>query len=465
MSKAIKKRPLRKGFRHKPGGNCWEGIQSPQAEDVCPRHTVVFHGAEPESIHPPRGECPGCPRCPACDNMNLATSLSAPDHPPLHIVEAPPELYTLNPTASKTDLLFACTYPWGRKVKREPIGERTRFGSAFHQVMEGRLQSRRPLLALAAAGEWGVDLDELHERVDEAVPVVKAWLAGANMWGLDFIKAGIQTEVSVAYNPTTGEARFLPDGPGPNHDYPGREPGEICGTADVVSTIGWAGRRKKGDTTPTTLLVLDHKSGWNVAADWQPQTPAESGQLRTLALGLAKLYKADRVIVAYFHAPRTGTPQVYEDLLTLDDLEAHRKALKAALGNVGSDWLRPGPWCAYCPAFMICPTQTTSLVELKRSGGPLTAERVGAIHQAVTGYDSLRDRLREEMRAWVRNNGPAVRPDGQLIDLVERTKTSLSQASVVRALGALKGGKMLQKLKAAGAIETKTNLELRVVKP
>jgi hypothetical protein len=474
MSKSVaKKRSLRKGFRHKPGGNCWEGIQSPQDEDVCLRHTVVFHGAR--SINPPRGECPGCPRCPACDNLNLATSLSAPDHPPLHIVESPPELYTLNPTASKTDLLFACTYPWGRKVKREPVGERTRFGSAFHEVMEFALSDKPNrardvnVLANAVALKWDIDPTELHERTIEAFDAVWPWLSGANMWNLNFIKAGIQTEVAIAYNPSTDESRLLPDGPGMNHDYPGRKPGEIPGTSDVVSILvddkirrGW--NKDLSGFNHNTLLVLDHKSGWNVAADWQPQTPAESGQLRTLALGLARLHKAHQVIVAFFHVPRGGTPTIYADMLTSGDLEAHRKALKSALGNVGTDWLRAGPWCAHCPAFTICPTQTTTLVELKRSGGPLTAERVGAIHQAAAAYDDIRDRLREEIRAWVSRFGPGIRPDGQLVDLVERTKTSLSQASVIRAMGPLAGGKMLAKLKEVGAVETKTGMELRAVK-
>lgn len=434
-----------KGFPHKSGGNCWEGVQSPQDEDVCLRHDE------------PRGSCEKCSRCPACDNLNLATSLS------VEPVEAPLETFTFLPSASKVDLLFACTYPFGKTLKREPVGERTRFGSAFHEGMEALLKGHK-WDRKAAAGAWGVDSTELKERVAEALPVVKAWLSGGNMWGLDFIAAEIQTEVSVGISPATGEARFLPDGPGEHHDYPGRLPNEVPGTADVVSIIGWAGHQKKNEAPLKTLLVLDHKSGWNVAQNWQPQTPAESGQLRTLALALAKLYQVDQVIVAFFHAPTEGTLTVYADLLTAKDLEAHRKALKSALGNIGSGWMRDGPWCPLCPAFTICPTQTTALVELKRGCGPLTAERVGAIHQAAALYDGLRERLREEMRAWVARNGPGVRPDGQLVDLVEKEVTGLSQASIIRALGPLKGAKEIARLKKLKCVETKKRLELRAVK-
>jgi hypothetical protein len=31
---------------------------------------------------------------------------------------------------------MACSYPWGKRVPREEVGERTRFGSAFHEGLE-----------------------------------------------------------------------------------------------------------------------------------------------------------------------------------------------------------------------------------------------------------------------------------------------------------------------------------------
>jgi hypothetical protein len=458
--KALK---LRKGFRHQPGGNCWEGVTSPVTpggEDAhCSRHEIWLDGPNGRHTHPLRGECPTCPRCPACDNMNLATSLNTPDEPVRSLALVPDPTFVFNPTASKTDLLFACTYPFGRKLKREPVGERTRFGSAFHEGMEAGLASRRARRDLAKV--WDVSGEELGDRVSEALPVIKAWLQGDNMWGLSFIRAGLQLEQSVAYDPATNEARLLPDGPGEHHDYPDRREGEIPGTADVVSLVAYV----TPDTfTHRTLLVLDHKSGWNVAADWQPQTPAESGQLRTLALGLATLHGADQVIVAFFHAPRGGQPVIYADMLQVSDLQAHRKALRAALGNIGSGWMRPGDWCDHCPAVRVCPTQIPNLIELKRTPGPLTNEKVGAVHQALGTYRGLAEYLTGELRAWVQKNGPAVRPDGQTVDLIPRKRTNLSQASVVRAYGPLKGGKVLDKLRRDGAIEESENLELRATR-
>ena len=113
-----------------------------------------------------------------------------------------------------------------------------------------------------------------------------------------------------------------------------------------------------------------------------------------------------------------GQPMVYEDMLSSGDLQAHRKALRTAMNNIGNGWLRPGEWCPHCPAFRSCPTQTTTLVQIKRGTGALTSERVGAIHQALAEYVKLEEYLKDEMRAWVKANGPAARPDGKEVDLI-----------------------------------------------
>ena len=460
MKKSPKAPKLKKGFAHVHGGNCWEGIQSASTEDVCGLHDE------------PRGDCDTCPRCPACDNMNLAMSLAAPaPEPKLALVPPPTRVYL--PTASKTDHLFACTWPFGKNVPREEVGERTRFGSAFHAVLEKGLRRRVPsyghtipqaeLAAITGdlAKKWKVDVDELQERVTDSFPVIYNWLDGGNMWGLDFLKAGLQLEIASAFNPTTGEARILKNGAGPDHDYPERQPGEVPGTADVVCVTPCG--MKKGNQVPRRLLILDHKSGWNVGADWQPRTPAELGQLRTLACAFAKIHGIDNVIVAFFHARRGAEPIVVADELTPSDLEAHRKALKAAMRNVGSEWMRPGPWCTTCAARKICPTKAPVLAELKRTAGPMTATRIGAIHQILGEYRHLEEDLVSEMRAWIKANGPGVRPDGRSVDLVPRKRSNLSMASIIRAYGPLAGGKLIAKLKADGAIEELENLELRSV--
>ena len=469
-----KTRTLNKGYKHIPGGNCWEGIQSPSEEDECVDH---YGPADSQgcAFHPPRGECPECPRCPACDNMNLAMSLAGPDPQPTKLAVVPQPTRVYLPSASKTDHLFACTWPFGRSVPHEQVGDRTRFGSAFHEVMESTLRAglnkKGPKSSgvAAAAKKWDVDVNELNARVVEGAPVIQAWLKGGNMWGLDFTKGQMHLEVSVGYTPKTGEARVIPGGPGPDHDYPERQDGEVPGTADVVALSAYgkpnppAWWEMSRIIAPRTLLVLDHKSGWNVGQEWQPQTPAESGQLLTLAAALSKLHEVDQIILAFFHARRDSTPIILDDMVTASDLETHRKRLVAAMKNIGSEWMRPGPWCTHCRARSICPTRTTALTALGKPPGPMTSQRVGHVHQTLAEWRKLEEDLVAEMRSWVKANGPAQRPDGWLVDLVPRKRTNLSQASVIRAFGPLKGAKILAQLRAAGAIEEIENLELRAV--
>jgi hypothetical protein len=469
-----------KKLRHKRGGNC-RIAEVGRNQVVCPKHDQ------------PRGECTKCPKCPACENRELAESLgagyitsaynfrwpgptpSSPStqkrilstaldtwreltHPATGNEEEAPapidDLSLITPTASKSDLFLACSWPWGKKARKDPVGERTRFGIAFHEVMARLLQGGLAIIP-EVAKKFDVDGDELHDRTNEAYGVLATWLHGGNVWGITFRKFVV--EVSVAYDPSTDMATATEPPDEANHEYPNVPVGSIPGTADLVSVLS-------PPHTAKTVLVLDHKSGWNVAADWQPQTPAESGQLRTLALALCRLHNADRAIVAFFHAPAGGVPIVLADTLESSDLEVHRKALLAAQKRVGNGWMHPGHWCTFCPAWSICPTNTTSLVELKRSPGPMTSERVGAIHQALGEYGRLEERLRDEMRAWVGLNGPGVRPDGSYVDLVPKEVTGLSQASIIRALGKLKGAKEIQRLKKLGAVETKTRIELRAVK-
>jgi hypothetical protein len=371
-------------------------------------------------------------------------------------VEAPPtELVRLvRPTMSKTDLLFACSYPWFKSVHAETVGERTRFGSAFHEGAEAILRGKR-FNAKASAKKWDVDVDELRDRVGSALPVLLKWLRGSNMWGLDFTRGKVSTEVTAALNMAGGPTRLLPGGPGNAHDYPEALEEEFPGTADLISVA---------ESNSRILLVLDHKSGWNVAADWQPRTPAENGQLRSLATAFADLYAPDLVIVAFFHAPLEGLPQVMADELTPVDLEAHRIELKRAWKRLGNGWLHPGDWCSYCPAWSACPTNTTSLTVLQRAGGPLTAQRVGAIHQARREFNRMSDRLGEEIRAWVAANGPGECPDGSTVELVEKMVERLSKSSVLAALGPDKGSAMLDSLRSCGALAEKAQLELRAVK-
>lgn len=382
----------------------------------------------------------------------LAASLAVVETPPAELVRL------VRPTMSKTDLLFQCSYPWFKSVHPEVVGEPARFGSAFHEGAEAALGGKKFNIK-AAAKKWEIDPTALSERINTAMPVLMKWLRGENMWGLDFTRGKVSTEVTAALNlvDSTAPTRFLSGGPGDAHDYPQAGPDEFPGTADLTSLVNPRGPNR-------ILLVLDHKSGFNVAADWQPRTPAENGQLRSLATAFSDLYDPDLVIVAFFHAPLDGVPIVLADELTTGDIGTHRTELQRAWRRLGNGWLHPGDHCAYCPAWSVCPTNTTSLTVLQRSGGPLNSQRVGAIHQAMGEFNRMADKLRAEIRDWVTRNGVGERPDGQTVELVEKTVERLSKASVLEALGPAKGNAMLDSLRACGALAEKPQMELRAVK-
>jgi DNA-binding transcriptional ArsR family regulator len=171
-----------------------------------------------------------------------------------------------------------------------------------------------------------------------------------------------------------------------------------------------------------------------------------------------------RIVVGFVHAPANSRPTIYAEEITHKALAEYARNLHTALERVGDGSLRPGPWCKYCPARGVCPTRTSALAELKAPQGiALTAERVGARHQALEIYRDLAHQVDEENRAWITKNGAAVRPDGKLVDFISRHYSNLSQASIVRALGPIKGGEMIDDLKEKGCIEQGERMELRTL--
>src|SRR5579885_1057010 len=366
-------------------------------------------------------------------------------------------------TMSRTDLLLACPYPWGKRGPYDKPGLPARFGSAFHEVMAALLDRTRIPEGGFAAIKSGipvrygsdVDADDVLARAESSFEYLSKWLAGENQFGVDFGARRAVIEVSVAYNPIYDEARYCAPPRPEDHIYPDKQPDEICGTEDLIAPSPTAKRGK----LKNTILVLDHKTGWEVGQ------PAESGQLLTLALAFSRIYKSQSAVVAFNHAPSTDTPTVYADTIGPQALQKHRTRLIEAMRLRGTGIMRIGPHCEYCPAYSICPTNRTSLVELRRGSlaEPLTAERVGYIHEALGQYDKLATQLRSELREWVKQNGPGVRSDGKIVDILTKNVRNLSMASIERALGKIEGAKEIARLEKLGCIETSEREELRAV--
>jgi hypothetical protein len=168
------------------------------------------------------------------------------------------------------------------------------------------------------------------------------------------------------------------------------------------------------------------------------------------------------VNVGIIHAPRNGGTSIQTHALKGSVLDEHRRALKRALTRVGDGSLRPGGHCVslYCPALRVCPSQTNALVALKAPGA-LSHGRVGEIHQTMQLYDRHVEQLKAEMRAWVREHGPGVRPDGQLVVLKSKTRESLSKTSITEALGAKEAERVIDILAKGGCVKTVEFEELR----
>jgi hypothetical protein len=364
------------------------------------------------------------------------------------------DLVEVLPTMSKTDALLQCAWRWGRRAPRDPGGEPARFGSACHEVYAKLASSsaftKKELKTwcVEAADRFAVDAREVQDIVKASWPEFNAWMSGKNPWNQDFTRCRPMLEYSVAYDVVAGTTRECDAPDDVTHSYKDRDLNELPGTADIVF---W--RHKE------YLCVLDYKTGYDI-----PE-PCNSGQMLSLALALSKLYTTRmQVIVGFMHAPRGGggLPTVYADTVSLERLEEHAEALRAAWRIRGTS-MTPGEWCKYCPAFTICPTQSSMLVELRRgaNGAPLTKERVGAIHQQLASYDALAKQLRAQLRGYVAKHGAVARPDGKILDLVEREYESLSKSSIEEALGLVEASKEIGRLRKKGCVKQGKRLELR----
>jgi hypothetical protein len=340
----------------------------------------------------------------------------------------------LQASMSRTDLLLQCQWPFGRELEKEPAGEEAKLGTEVHAVLAKRLQG----------GEAKCKSLEIHERSAEAMAVLVPWLRGENPWRRSWLTGG--KEVEVSYGWRNGKGRKIAPPSEDTHTYPDVFPQELPGTVDLALT---------GAGLP--LVVLDHKTGREVGP------PAESGQLMSQALPLLKPHHK-RIILAYGHYPADGDAQVIADEVSRDDLNRHAAKLKTAMAKIGDGSLRPGSWCKLCPALRECPTQTSALAELKAPQGMvLSAQKAGAIHETLAHYDGLKRKLQEQIQDWVTENGPAIRPDGKVVDWIERPYSALSQASIKKAYGPEEGTAVLEKLEADGALTRGVRKEFRAI--
>lgn len=378
---------------------------------------------------------------PELDPTAVPAVFQGGDFHPVEVDTKPAPMVLCRPSMSHTDLLLQCQWPFSREVPYDAPGEEAVFGTGYHGLMATAMQHN--VVEVKAKGD-----PALLERVNSTLAELRPWLRGGNPWKVDWIGQTNQIfiERSMAYNPNGSVGRFISN-PDESHVYHDASRHELPGTLDFASLP---------DRPKVPLLILDYKTGYEVG------TPLESGQLKSIALAFSDIHSRSRVVIGFVHAPSNSRPTIYADEIDPKDLRSHGLRLREAFSRIGDGSLRPGDHCRYCPGRSICPTQTNALAALKSNPNQaLTSERVGAIHQALNLYDGLSKTLREQIRSWVKDNGPAVRPDGKVVDLVSKAFSNLSQASIMRAMGPIEGGKELERLEKAGAIERGERMELR----
>ena len=387
----------------------------------------------------------------------------------------------MQPSASKTNLLLNCQYPFDPNLELPPDegSKAARYGSAFHQVMAGldfKKSKGKPAkppnyqkLVDDACERWGLRSEgaELAGHVWGSYVVLKHWVEGRNPWGIDFttprllhgggLGAGLAAEKSYAINPSARSAREVKLDL-KFHQYEGLESHEIGGTADLMTTSATSG----------TPLVEDHKTG----SGENFSSPEENDQIKTLALIPSD---PGPVLVAVLHADRRGLPMIYPGEVSAAVRAGHAQKVAKALSRVGDGSLRPGPWCQYCRARPICPTQYASIVPqavalMEASGLSVvppndlttTAEQVGRFHQLKSLILRAIDQGDKEARAFIEEHPELVvtRPDGRHLEFVEREVERISKKAILEALGKKQGERELTRLRELGCLTTKVEKHL-----
>lgn len=277
-------------------------------------------------------------------------------------------------------------------------------------------------------------------------------------------------EVPFGYDLEHGEAWILEVS---ERAYPNHR-GSLYGTADVVQV--------------QQRTVWDYKSGW-------PGPARESLQLAALGLFAARRFGWDEV--------RVGHLQIDGERLRLDEHVLSGIELAAVHARLVSIYARheaakaqelpdvyPGEHCAKCPALPACPATTAmirqvadAMAEKSKIAAMVDADPVGAWTFLERAGDAL-ERLRSELKRRASmapidlGNGKQLR----ILDVEKKTidgkrglpilrdtipdvdaLCSVSKGRLEKALGKRNASVVMQRLEAAGAVETYTEHHLRKV--
>jgi hypothetical protein len=224
----------------------------------------------------------------------------------------------MNFSASRTGLLLECQY-WARPdIQGPPEGpesEKAQYGTRVHELAEMYAKLGPPPSTPGQSPE-----------IKDALALAE-WIT--RLPGQKFY------EIKLAYSPTTGQARVLPETEA--RDYSGLEGDELPGTADFVSL------------DIETAYVVDYKTG---ATTWE----AYREQLNLLALAACRkrgLKRAVCIVLKVFDGECYDRAWVLEE----QDLLDFEIRIVQAAKNITSATPQPGVHCVgrFCALAGTCP--------------------------------------------------------------------------------------------------------------
>lgn len=393
----------------------------------------------------------------------------------------------IQPSASKAYIFANCSYafdPAHEELSGSPGTAASRYGSAFHDVIASLIEmslktGTKPKtfaeLVDNACVTWKIPPAakiELAGHVWGSFLYLRNWMRGDNQWAIDWTAKNAGTlivEKSYAvdvsqYGERDVVVREIDPPTVEDHTYENLKPFEIPMTADVMVI--------DGDVPP---LVLDHKTG--SSKDFSEPELDE----QMLTMGLATTPRIDQdVVLAVHHADRRGLPMLYALDVPQTTLIAHEKRLARAFDRIGDGSMRPGPWCTYCPAKSICPTQYSKIaptamaivesvgLSITRPEGDfeITPQFMGKMHFLRSQINAVMKRVDAEIHQYVEDNPSEVitRPDGKSLEWVTREYENISKKAFVDVLGVIEAEKWFVKLRKLGVLAKNSRRELHAVK-
>jgi hypothetical protein len=243
-------------------------------------------------------------------------------------------------------------------------------------------------------------------------------------------------EVTFAYDFATDTARELGRGIGRN--YAGAKPTEFVGTADVVGV----------SADGNTVYIPDYKTGWYASL----QRPADSWQLKALALFAARAYGADSAVVELILLREDGTSKPMTARLDIFDLDIVAKELrelaerlKCAQGDYAQGkqpTMKTGEHCRYCRSRVFCPAQTALVREMVApvpyTMPAITTENAPHLWATYRQMEWIVEQVRDALCAYARTS-PFQLPSGLTVGEVKTVRESVDGPVAHRVLADMYG--------------------------